>query len=121
MNDNAKKWVEALRSGEYKQGRGQLCDMKGRFCCLGVACDLSGVGSWVAEPDNDRRDYCTASGVPVETFMPQEVMAWLGIAEEAEHRLVRANDNQAQSFSEIADLIEAEPVGLFEGSIARVS
>lgn len=38
------KWLKALRSGKYKQGRGALCqiDKKGNesFCCLGVLCDL---------------------------------------------------------------------------------
>ena len=38
------KWLKALRSGKYKQGRGTLCqtDKKGNesFCCLGVLCDL---------------------------------------------------------------------------------
>lgn len=38
------KWLKALRSGEYKKGRGALCriDKKGNesFCCLGVLCDL---------------------------------------------------------------------------------
>ena len=36
----AKKWIDALRSGKYKQGRGQL--VKGdRYCCLGVLCDVA--------------------------------------------------------------------------------
>ena len=59
------KWVAALRSGDYIQGRGTLClvprsimdDMEAagipmgpsradaQFCCLGVACDISG-GDW---------------------------------------------------------------------------
>ena len=39
MNDNAKKWVKALRSGDYKQGHGRL-RTDDTFCCLGVACDL---------------------------------------------------------------------------------
>lgn len=38
------KWLKALRSGKYKQGRGTLCqiDKNGNesFCCLGVLCDL---------------------------------------------------------------------------------
>ena len=38
------KWLKALRSGKYKQGRGALCqiDKKGNesFCCLGVLCDM---------------------------------------------------------------------------------
>lgn len=32
-----KRWVEALRSGEYKQGKGAL-ERGGNFCCLGVLC-----------------------------------------------------------------------------------
>lgn len=31
------KWIDALRSGEYKQTTGELQDDNG-FCCLGVAC-----------------------------------------------------------------------------------
>ncbi len=33
------KWVEALRSGKYKQGRSVLRSESG-FCCLGVLCDI---------------------------------------------------------------------------------
>ena len=31
-----KKWLKALRSGEYGQAEGVLYDGKGNFCCLGV-------------------------------------------------------------------------------------
>jgi len=34
-----KKWVTALRSGKYKQGKEYLCD-DGKYCCLGVLCDI---------------------------------------------------------------------------------
>lgn len=37
----AVEWVKALRSGDYIQGRGRLVDNGDRFCCLGVACNLS--------------------------------------------------------------------------------
>lgn len=44
MKKNIKaKWLKALRSGEYKQGRKELrtCEVGGdRFCCLGVLTDL---------------------------------------------------------------------------------
>lgn len=43
------EWVEALESGEYTQTNEQLRRGSGNFtmmCCLGVACDLSGVGEW---------------------------------------------------------------------------
>lgn len=36
---DVKAWVKALRSGRYKQGKGQL-NALGRHCCLGVACDI---------------------------------------------------------------------------------
>jgi hypothetical protein len=40
MDAEVKKiWVEALRSGDYKQTEGQLKDTFG-FCCLGVLCDV---------------------------------------------------------------------------------
>jgi len=35
-----KLWIEALRSGKYEQGRGAL-NKDGKFCCLGVLCDLA--------------------------------------------------------------------------------
>ena len=45
------KWVSALRSGEYKQGKEGL-RIYNEFCCLGVLCDLyikeTGVGFWGA-------------------------------------------------------------------------
>lgn len=40
-----KRWVEALRSGKYNQGRGCLySSWDDSFCCLGVACHISGAG-----------------------------------------------------------------------------
>jgi hypothetical protein len=35
------KWLEALRSGDYPQGKDWLFDGEG-YCCLGVACMLIG-------------------------------------------------------------------------------
>jgi hypothetical protein len=36
-----KMWLEALRSGQYKQGGGALRPHGGNeFCCLGVLCNL---------------------------------------------------------------------------------
>lgn len=34
-----KMWVEDLRSGKFKQGKGKLLDAKGSYCCLGVLCE----------------------------------------------------------------------------------
>src|SRR6186997_2457667 len=39
-----KKWVDALMSGDYKQGQMFLYDPSNdSFCCLGVACVVSGM------------------------------------------------------------------------------
>ena len=57
MNKTLKeKWVNALRSGKYKQGKGRLrtCveatvdepNPDWKYCCLGVLCDLMEGGKW---------------------------------------------------------------------------
>lgn len=35
------KWIAALRSGEFKQGR-EYFERYEKFCCLGVLCKVSG-------------------------------------------------------------------------------
>lgn len=114
MNSNAKKWVAALRSGEYKQGKGCLCDVKNRYCCLGVACRV------YAEEVNgliitETRDSINFDGH--HKCLPEQVRMWLGLT----HRygefgvscLTHLND-KGDTFNEIADLIQSEPKGLFE-------
>jgi len=112
MNDNAKAWIAALRSGKYKQGTGALCD-DGRFCCLGVACDLA-VKAGVDLSIGKRGSNTTFD----EKFgmLPRKVQCWLGLASDngsmIGDTLVSMNDI-GSTFSEIADLIESEPAGLF--------
>lgn len=53
---DVKKWVKALRSGEYQQGKANLCkedEISGdcEYCCLGVACDILTESDWVKNPD----------------------------------------------------------------------
>lgn len=52
--DNARKWIAALRSGTYKQGKDNLKkanfeNTESKFCCLGVAFDLFGKQIGVTE------------------------------------------------------------------------
>lgn len=50
MNAKLKrKWIKALRSGEYKQAECMLLDQHGAMCCLGVLADIQGV-DWSAIP-----------------------------------------------------------------------
>lgn len=117
MNDNAKKWVAALRSGEYRQGRGALRSGD-EYCCLGVACDLyskeTGV-SWESEAET------TFVYLGQNAVLPQEVKNWLGLCNDSGRcpakyqpgSLIHWNDG-GWTFEEIADWIESEPEGLFE-------
>jgi len=42
------KWADALVSKKYKQIKNQLRDEDNGRCCLGVACDVSGLSEWTA-------------------------------------------------------------------------
>jgi hypothetical protein len=119
MNDNAKKWVAALRSGEYKKGR-HFLRTGDTYCCLGVACDLYDKTGWELGMD-DVYVYKVKEdgGLEItETELPLLVSQWLGLASYSgyysESSLVVDNDLfQGKTFEEIAAIIESEPEGLF--------
>jgi hypothetical protein len=52
--DIKQKWVNDLKSGEYKKGKGYL-HKEDTYCCLGVLCDLyqkeTGQGAWTDAPN----------------------------------------------------------------------
>lgn len=54
-----RKWVDALRSGKYEQGRLALRSKDDKYCCLGVLCDIAkdklGL-EWTLEEDSFRYD-----------------------------------------------------------------
>ncbi len=114
-----KKWLEALRSGEYKQTRGKLRRNRGKnkasFCCLGVLCNLHAQAHpEIAATQTDPKSYIGATELP-----PVEVMEWAGLeakdpviaighgVHERTTRLSVLNDS-GYSFKEIASLIERE-------------
>lgn len=81
MNPEVKeKWVAALESGEYKQGKQALKTVEG-FCCLGVLCDIHAKetgGEW--ENNRDLRiGTSDASYLSCEASLPQVVVAWAGL------------------------------------------
>lgn len=72
-----KKWVKALTSGKYKQGRLALKTKEGRYCCLGVLCDLHAKetgGKWKDPTQCEHFSYCGTSGV-----LPMKVRRWAGL------------------------------------------
>jgi hypothetical protein len=114
------KWVAALRSGEFRQGRNELLTGAGEFCCLGVLCELHNReegGEWRAAADGQTSLYMGEPG-----SVPQPVREWAGLNDHnprveiagVEAPLACHNDGReeaagaARTFAEIADAIEAQ-------------
>jgi hypothetical protein len=146
MNDAAKELVDVLRAGTYAQGKFRLRTPGNKYCCLGVACDLYGQGSWqlgrfkdfyffkvgaktfipnkLPNPVRKRLNftYCGGDFTWWENPNPaqKELMAKIrntidrsfSINESGICSLYSLNDNGVP-FDLIADVIEAEPPGLF--------
>lgn len=118
---NRAKLVAALRSGEYKQGKGRLYDGQ-RYCPLGIACDLFSkeVGGRFFVDGND---YFFRYGSLYErNYLLDAVACYFGFASHTGRfisvnhgitSLALLNDDYDKSFLEIADIIESEPEGLF--------
>lgn len=129
MNENAKRWVEELRSGKYRQGKGVLhqtteAEGEDEFCCLGVACKL-----YVEEhPDSLQVEVSSSGAYPGAVrygeglaILPEVVRGWLGLKTKTGeyHKTpvtttsLSAQNDQGLSFKKIAKTIENEPQGLF--------
>lgn len=103
MNSEVRdKWVEALRSGRYAQGQAQL-RRQDDYCCLGVLCDLSGLGSWKRVGDNGYYEvgHDLRAGMP-----PDAVTTWAGLSALEANRLSVMND-EGRTFEAIAAHIAA--------------
>lgn len=94
------KWLEALRSGNYEQGKGFLKNWD-KYCCLGVLCSI--------HPDT----VADGSGFVIkgergyhDTYLPDTIAENLGLDENTLDNLVDMNDEEGKTFSEIADWIE---------------
>lgn len=114
--DNIRKWVDALRSGDYGQGRHALAS-GGRYCCLGVACDLA-VKDGLPIDVTERMGSDTLTQRiwfdDADAILPPSVRQWLGIDEcdpkgiynGEQHKLSMLNDDGGFNFDDIADIIE---------------
>jgi len=73
------RWVEALRSGKYEQGRGALRSDTNQFCCLGVLCDLYAkeTGEKWAEGGAHGEDRFSLLGN--DLVLPRSVARWAGL------------------------------------------
>lgn len=105
MNPEIKaKWVEALRSGKYKQGTTGLHNNElNTFCCLGVLCEVQSV------PRNDEAGKYSSyvfDAYPSTIALSGEFASKLGIEDNAMGTVISMNDAHGNSFDEIATYIE---------------
>lgn len=124
-----KKWVAALRSGEYRQGQRRLVQEKSSgysYCCLGVLCEVMGARRARASSDSvaldfeyggDREDailpaaLATEVGLDVNPAVDVEGLTNLGelkpyVLLGGNVTLAALNDSGNYDFDEIADVIE---------------
>lgn len=125
LGPNQRRWLEALRSGQYVQGREMLHSADEKYCCLGVACELfipetgryGGYAQTFALPHPTE---CYSYGEEHETgAAPKELYEHLGfrcgIADRTD-ALTSMND-AGVTFEEIAGMIEEDPGKYFERSM----
>jgi hypothetical protein len=97
----ADKWVEALRSGKYGQGKGQLWNKHtNNYSCLGVLQELTGcpVRPFVDELDDEVKGITgITSNNGSRRYNQNDCMS-----------LSSLNDNYDLSLEELADIIEKE-------------
>lgn len=117
MDKRIKKlWVDALMSGEYKQGDSWL-NRNDKFCCLGVLCDVhkkdTGNGYWDPTPDSDDKlamAYFVGSQCS-DSLLPDAVKKWGRLDERlprAGNKSLASLNDSGYSFAEIAAIIEME-------------
>lgn len=126
--DIKEKWLEALRSGEYKQGQSALVVTRldrvdyptfgappekhyapDSYCCLGVLCDVLHkqfqMGTWVMEDNGATHTFKYDHHVSTGN-LPVTIQEELGLSESTCSALINMNDDDDKNFDEIAKYIE---------------
>lgn len=104
MNKELKnKWLEALRSGEYKQGVNFLRNIGDNYCCLGVLYEVEGISP--LDIENSGKSICYRYDGINTSFPSNEVIKRWGMSIGTCNNLAKMNDN-GKRFNEIADWIE---------------
>lgn len=97
---STEKWLEALRSGKYKQGTGGLKNVGNEYCCLGVYAELQNCGI------KGGGTFLDSGGITAVTRIPRALRGTIGLPK----RLAEMNDGTAsmkkKGFKGIAQWIE---------------
>lgn len=123
LGPNQRKWLKALRSGWYKQGKGNLAKTKGksvRYCCLGVLCEVAGMKRKPAfhDPANvfaysDHAERCPPKAIRFAALRNSEGQAFDNWEEPS---CIEMNDERTWNFKKIADYLEEHAAEYFERS-----
>ena len=100
------KWLEALESGEYKQGYKRLKGKSGGYCCLGVA-------TRVVDPEYKIHvlEYAASMVVVGKLNLLDEFGSHKN--SDPENSLVTLNDELGYTFKEIAKHLRENPSDYF--------
>lgn len=108
---NRRAWIKALRSGEYKQTWGRLCEVDPdgdkHHCCLGVACEVLLARGYAVKAESDGavvRFNGSGGG------LKPQLMAAVGIDDDTHDSCVGWNDVSFLSFKRIATRLEKLPI-----------
>lgn len=115
---NLRKWIAALRSGEFQQGKAYL-NKGDKMCCLGVLCEVAIRNGVVMNVDRDTMFPEVLAYSDSITVPPPVVMDWLYGPNRLEHRIpkiehpvmgsptvIQLNDLHDWTFEQIADGLE---------------
>lgn len=110
-----RRWVKALRSGNYKKGTIRLRTSRNEFCVLGVLCDVIDTKMWIKPNSNSMYKDCymwngRIGGIPTEVLMD------IGMTMQFANEIAHMNDTPhpvkknefLYDFNYMADLIERE-------------
>lgn len=93
------EWVARLLSGNYEQGLGELCNIDGQYCCLGVLQKMYYelvLGDFESKPNGK--------------YLRRDIAIWAGINDSGSYNnnaLSYKNDH-GNNFEEIAEIIKQE-------------
>ena len=111
MNDLQKLWIAALRSDEYDQGSYILRSEYGKYCPLGVLCDLYDPSRWNKTKHGFYyRDKSFKDVTYLSQFMftrpPFEVSDSVDMDLRKTNNIIHWNDVLGMSFNDIAKRLE---------------
>lgn len=110
MKDQAlkQKWVAALRSGGFKQGRFALHSISDNtFCCLGVLCVVAGATQKPPRTGINCANYFWKDeSLMSDGYLPDDLREEVGLTIDEQRWLGSKNDVDTYDFQGIADLIE---------------